>query len=312
MYNTRMKLSLGEKLDGAKGGLSFTVTVACYLALSLIAAIALSAAGLIDGEGNYVGDAVYVAFLVSPVAIAASLALSFRFGRLSFGEVYSFKCKPVYYAVALLLIFGLLFSLSALNGYFVEFLKLFGYRPKLTENSLPNLDGWRILSALLVIAVLPAVAEEALFRGFLLRNAEEGAGTVRGVLIVGFLFALFHGSPEQTIYQFVCGCLFALLAVRSGSILPSVVMHFLNNALIILFTAFGLTDEAGDLALPYGVNIALIVLSALCLAAAVVLLVLDKTPVKKRRHDGVKRVFLWAAPGIAVMALLWILGLFGL
>jgi membrane protease YdiL (CAAX protease family) len=302
-----MDLKLGEKLNGAKGGLAFSVNTCCYYLVSIIAIIIISAGKLSGTDASS-----YISFLVSPVAITITLALMFKLGKVSFKEAIPLKCHPKYFVIASLLIFGLLFSLSYLNTLFLDFLKLFGYEQKLTESSLPDLDGWKIVPAIFVIAVLPALFEEALFRGVILGGAQNSAGSVRSIFIIGFLFALFHGSAEQTIYQFICGCLFAFLAIRSGSVLPTVFMHFVNNALIIILTACNCFDEVGNLAVSSQVNIVITVLSAVSLVVAVVWLILDKTQLKGRQQGETTRFFLFASVGIIVMGLTWILGLFGL
>jgi hypothetical protein len=152
--------------------------------------------------------------------------------------------------------------------------------------------------------------EEALFRGVILRGAEAGAGSIGAIFIVGFLFSLFHGSAEQTIYQFICGCVFALLAVRSNSILPTILAHFLNNAVIIIFSAANLFNEEGNLILSSTGNIVITVLSALCFVGGMVWLILDKTPLKKKQSGATLRLFIFAALGIVIMAVVWIVGLF--
>jgi membrane protease YdiL (CAAX protease family) len=303
-----MELNLGEKLNGSKSGLSYSINVIFYLFLSLLASIIILASGM----GTNSDGANYISFLVSPIAICITIAIIFKLGKLNFKEVYPVKCKPKYYLIALMLIFGLLFSLSEVNEYFLEFLKLLGYTPKLTDSSIPSTDGWLVLPVLIVIAVLPAITEEALFRGVILGGVENDVGSIGSIFIVGFLFSLFHGSAEQTIYQFVCGCVFALLVVRARSILPAILMHFINNALIIILSACNALDSAGNLAISDGANIAITVLSAVCFVVGLVMLILDKTPLKKGVKGGAKKVFIFASVGIFIMAIIWILGLFNL
>lgn len=300
-----MNLSLGENLTSAKGGFAFSVTVVVYVFLSLVLSLIIELSGAAGTQG-----ALYAAYLVSPAAIAAGCAATVFAGKLGFRQAFPVRCKLKYYAIALLLVFGLMFSLGTVNGYLVQFLETLGYQPR--SSTLPDLDGWGIVWAVLVIAVIPAVFEEALFRGVILNNAEEGAGTLRAVLLCGFVFSLYHGSVEQTVYQFICGCLFALLAVRSRSVLPSVVIHFINNALILVFSRFGLFDELGNLAMPPAVNVAVTVLSAVSFVAATLLLVLDRAQTKPKKEGGVCPFFVWGALGTVIMAVLWIAGLFGL
>ena len=78
------------------------------------------------------------------------------------------KCHFKYYLLALALQVGLL-SLSFSNTLFAEFLQSLGYT--LPKNNIPSLDGFGIVGAIFVIAVLPAVFEEIIVRGVVLDGA---------------------------------------------------------------------------------------------------------------------------------------------
>lgn len=299
--------SRGEELplsnvNSATAGLSFSAAVIIYLVVSLIAGGAIAAAKLPDDSDGYL----YLSYLVSPVAIAVSLFCVIKFKKLPVTAVFPVKCKPKYYLIALLLIFGLMFSLGWVNDVAVRFFSLFGYEARSSDSYLPDLSGAKIIPALFVIAVLPALLEEALFRGVILNCCQRGAGTVRTVFIVGMCFSLFHTSPEQTVYQFICGCLFALIALRSGSLLPSVAMHFVNNAVIVALSALELFDENGALLISDVGNIVLTALSAAALIGGAIWLILDRTTAVKAERGGVKAFFMYGAAAIAVLVILWI------
>ena len=108
----------------------------------------------------------------------------------------------------------------------------------------------------------------------------------------------------QTVYQFICGCLFALIAVRSGSVIPSMIAHFANNAVILLDAKFlFFTNLSGA---------PLYILCALSAAALLAVLVrlafFDKSNARKK--EGAVRPFLVpAAVGLAVGALVWAVNL---
>ena len=108
------------------------------------------------------------------------------------------KTHPKYYLIGIFLLFGLMFSLNYVNNCFVAFLGLFGYT--MPESSLPSLAGGGIVGVLFVVAVLPAVLEETLFRGVILEGIKD-CGTVAACLLGGLLFCVFHQSPAQTVYQ---------------------------------------------------------------------------------------------------------------
>ncbi len=286
------------------GGGAFSVNVIIFLLLSLISSGVVVALSLGDSD---VGK--YISLLASPVAILATSLIFFRITRQPVKRVLPIKTKPKYYLIGLLLIFGLLFSLSSLNDLLIKLFELMGYKRK--ANPLPDFSGWNIIPALIIIAVIPAIAEEILFRGLVLNSSEDGTGSKLTIVFVGLCFSLYHGSVEQTIYQFICGCLFTFLAVRSRSVAPSVAIHFINNALIIILSACGCLDaETGNLIMPFAAEVTITVLSALSLIGAVIWLILDKTELRKRQEGGVKKFFIGASAGIAVMAIMWIANLF--
>lgn len=298
---------INPRLNSATGGIAYTAAAFTYFIVLFVVSLILQFTPL-DAESDAY---LYISYLVSPVAISLSVFGVLKFRKISFKSIVPVKCSPKYFLIAALLIYGLVFALSWVNGVSVKFFELFGYKQREAGSYLPDLSGGKVVLALLVIAVLPALFEELLFRGIILNSCENGAGTVRTVFIVGFCFSLFHASPEQTVYQFITGCAFAFIALRSGSILPSVLMHFINNALIVIFAACGLFDEAGNLIISTGGNIALIVTSAIALIGALVWLILDKPPVKKCEKGGVKSFFICASPAIAVFSIVWLVSLFG-
>lgn len=290
-----------EKAGGAKAGAVFSVAVCLYVVINLIVSLFIEEAGIS-------GDAmIYLSYICSPVAIIITLALCAKFLNTPLRLSAPLKCSPKYFLISVLCIFGLLFAVSPLNSLFLEFLTYCGYTP--SDSLLPDFGGWGMLAGILIIGLLPALCEELLFRGAVLYNTVAGTGTVSAIFLTGFIFCLYHGSIEQTIYQFVCGCMFALLAVRSGSVLPSMLAHFLNNGVIIVLQGLSLLDESGNLIMPQWASIVVTVLAVLSLAGALVWLIFDKKQLIRGEGGEVKKFFIFGSVGILIMALIWILGL---
>lgn len=90
-----------------------------------------------------------------------------------------------------------------------------------------------ILVALLLHALLPAVLEETLFRYIPLRllAGENGRACV---IVSALFFALSHHSLYSIPYALVAGIAFMTLDIISGSVIPSLVIHLLNNTLSVL------------------------------------------------------------------------------
>lgn len=101
------------------------------------------------------------------------------------------------------------------------------------KSSSPDVSGniWR---AIFSYAVLPAVLEEFLFRfvgiGIILPYSKRGA-----ILFSALFFSLAHCNLFQIPYAFLAGILFALIDVYTESILPSVVLHLINNVTSIFW-----------------------------------------------------------------------------
>ena len=91
------------------------------------------------------------------------------------------------------------------------------------------------------------------------------------------------------------------MAIRSGSILPTVVSHFINNAVILILTKCGVT------AYPTPVLIVVVCVSAVCLAVSLWYLIWKAEKTETRLDEKEKKhFFLFASVGIIVCAISWI------
>jgi membrane protease YdiL (CAAX protease family) len=91
---------------------------------------------------------------------------------------------------------------------------------------------------LLVFALVPAVSEELLFRGFLqsgiVRAYESGP---KGVALGALVFAAFHLDPWRFPSLLVLGLFLGWLARAAGSLVPGMLAHALNNGLSLSLAA---------------------------------------------------------------------------
>jgi membrane protease YdiL (CAAX protease family) len=95
-----------------------------------------------------------------------------------------------------------------------------------------------LLIGLFHVAVVPAVAEEVLFRGYVMRAFEKSSGIIAAVIISSLIFALFHLQPTNILPLATLGATMGLLTWLSGSIWPAAVAHFLNNGSAVVMAAF--------------------------------------------------------------------------
>lgn len=81
---------------------------------------------------------------------------------------------------------------------------------------------------LLILAVLPAVVEEYVFRGLIFLGYKK-RNPLRAVILSALLFGLIHFNINQFSYAFVFGIVLALLVYATGSIIPGILLHFTIN-----------------------------------------------------------------------------------
>jgi membrane protease YdiL (CAAX protease family) len=116
------------------------------------------------------------------------------------------------------------------------------------------------IAALVAISVVPAVCEELLLRGALAFALARSYGRVLAVLGSACVFALLHASPYRFVPTFLLGLSFGAIALRTGSLLPTMVAHALNNGAIWLLTTVPALAQPLDAhALPVGIVAAVVV-----------------------------------------------------
>lgn len=89
-----------------------------------------------------------------------------------------------------------------------------------------------LIGALVSVAVLPAIGEELLFRGVIARSLARHHA-VLAIVASAIVFSAYHLDPVQIIGTFPLALALGTLAVRSGSTVPGMLAHFLNNAVVI-------------------------------------------------------------------------------
>ena len=97
---------------------------------------------------------------------------------------------------------------------------------------------------LLVMAFMPAVCEEIAFRGFIFGGLLRQNGVLRAILISALFFGFTHTVLQQSISASIMGVLLGFIAWRTGGIICTVIVHFINNALSLTM-AWCAANEVG-------------------------------------------------------------------
>jgi len=103
---------------------------------------------------------------------------------------------------------------------------------------------WPLPLALAVVALAPAVCEEAACRGVILTGLSRTGS--RGVAVVGsaLTFGLLHVHPVHVFIATVVGLILGYATLKTRSLLAGVLLHFANNATAVLAARVGLEQPA--------------------------------------------------------------------
>lgn len=93
--------------------------------------------------------------------------------------------------------------------------------------------GMELFVQFLSLCLVPAVTEELFFRGAL-QGLLRPSGSAAAIFGTALLFGLLHLDLAQGLTAFICAVFLGWLAERSGSILPGMLLHFINNTLAFL------------------------------------------------------------------------------
>jgi len=97
---------------------------------------------------------------------------------------------------------------------------------------------------LIALAVIPAIAEELFFRGYLFRTLTGRWGGAATIIATAVAFAAFHAfgvtgvTLERLLPSLLMGLVLGWIAWQSGSVWPGIVLHAINNALLLLIARY--------------------------------------------------------------------------
>lgn len=170
----------------------------------------------------------------------------------------------------------LLWSVVASLGAIVPSLLLQGLIPEWTgwakdivDQTNQQLEGlMSIPGGYMVIALLPPVVEELVFRGAVLRSLLEWKPEKKWAMIAlsALFFSLVHLNPAQMPHAFLIGLLLGWMYTRTGSIVPGVAYHWANNtAAYVMFHLYHNPESLQDIVGPGMRPAMLALLFSLCI-----------------------------------------------
>ncbi len=209
-----------------------------YTALSLLFLLLLSISGSI---GGIFSDVIYVMAFVAPAACGLYFSQTLHRKREEEAGItlenkwyYTLRINSV--NLFLPLVMPVILAVMLVSYMTTLLLGVFGLsNPEVQISSLPNM--------ILVHALIPTFFEELLFRYVPLRLILPYSKSAC-VIISSLYFACIHCSLFAIPYALVAGAVFIIIDIAFDSVLPSLILHFLNNAMSVIMLKYCTSDTS--------------------------------------------------------------------
>jgi len=86
---------------------------------------------------------------------------------------------------------------------------------------------------IIVVCLFPALLEETAFRGLIQHWLQTAVSPVRALVLASALFAAMHFSILSAPYIFILGLLLGWVKLKTRSLYPPILIHFLHNLVVI-------------------------------------------------------------------------------
>lgn len=258
--------------------LAYILAIAGYFCASIILTFIVllasggQAAGSEEAANNVLSQPwiTYLNIILSELSFLLVFLICNRKNKKEFLVASRIKFKPNIWIIlgtvvaSLVLFFGSTNSSEMFTQLFSTFAKA------VPELAVPLGSFGQFLLSVLLLALLPAVCEELLFRGLIFQGLKSKFKAIWAIVLSAALFSLMHMSIYQTLHQFVLGVVLATLTYFTGTIAYSIIFHFVNN-FIVIFLAYAFPNVTFTFA-AWGTREVLISLAIFALAVWIVVL----------------------------------------
>lgn len=142
-------------------------------------------------------------------------------------------------AIVVLATLALAIFLNTLLPYWEKIFPLPATLKKMYEEMLSRGRPYGLAYDILTLALIPALAEEVFFRGFLLTALAQRAKPGVAVVIAAAVFSAYHVNPWYLPFYFILGVWLGLVYLRSGNLGLAVLAHCVNNATSVVLSYSG-------------------------------------------------------------------------
>lgn len=180
-----------------------------------------------------------LSYILSSLSFLCAFLIFYKRQNARFDNIIDCKTNYNVYSFLIIIVLStiLVFGFTNFIGMLDHVYALMGYTPS-GDLPLPLNNVLNMFLSIIFFGLFPAICEELLFRGVIFKGLLSKYKPIVAILIGGTLFMLMHGSLQQTVYQLVLGFVLCGVYYYSKNIIYPMLLHFLNNALVIVLGYF--------------------------------------------------------------------------
>ena len=207
----------------------FKINIIYFVAITLVAIVFLL------GYLGILNNDILMSLLIQVVVMLAipllmySLLTKKNF-KVTFNDCGLKKISSKMISISIILGFVLYFINNFVADAFYGIISLFGYE-NLSSTTTSSFSYGLLLKELILSCILPGFCEEFLHRGLLLHAGKKHSNPKYCLIISSILFGLMHLNIRQFFYASILGFLMGYVSLAADSIVPSIIIHFMNNFL---------------------------------------------------------------------------------
>ncbi len=148
-------------------------------------------------------------------------------------DSFSLKFNSVDWRILFVLV-PLTLAFGVIIEPFITIIPMPDFVKELFESMIKN-DIYSVIT----VAVMAPILEEIIFRGFILNGLLKNYSPQKAILWSATLFGIVHLNPWQFIGAFLIGSLMGWVYWKTNSIIPGILIHFVNNftaSMVMIFS----------------------------------------------------------------------------
>ena len=228
----KQRKSLRKTSNRVGGGMLLFIVFTTVISMILMAMTVTSGSSslnlstvmlyVINAIASLVGEFIAAAIIMAMCKTNINKAVKIK--SVSIGDAVKYTLA----AMGFVYVFNLLLSFMNIN------LSMFGFENKVSDYGSTSGTAENIIY-FIAIAVVPPIIEEFLFRGAILGSLRKH-GDALAIVVSAVMFGFAHSNFIQTPVTFLTGLVLAYLTVKTNSLIPAIIVHFVNNGSSVAFS----------------------------------------------------------------------------